>query len=156
MGDCWAEGWKHSYTAITRGQKRVYVVSKEKVIESTVKRPEVQRKTRLGGLLKEYVVQGQELVGTPRAQPNTASTPLRTPTPGRPVSSGLPSTPFQPKRLWKTEKEETKSSDEQLAEPLPAREATEGHEEAASAGHKRPLPAEHEEVPCKLPHRGGC
>ncbi|XP_029016931.1 DNA helicase B isoform X2 [Betta splendens] len=184
VGDSRNQGWKHIYTAITRGQKRVYVVSKEEVVESTIKRPEILRKTRLGGLVKEYVVQGQELVGTPQAQLSTPkgtptgcgvqqSTPLRTQTPGRPVGSRDMSAPVQRKCLWKAEDEEAAESptednvsspamkSDQLAAPLAA-QAMEGNEAitATSPGHKRqmPLSAEHKEVPCKqsCPAGGSC
>uniref|UniRef100_A0A3Q1H634 Uncharacterized protein n=1 Tax=Anabas testudineus TaxID=64144 RepID=A0A3Q1H634_ANATE len=59
VGDSWAQRWKHIYTAITRGQKRVYV------------KKEVPRQTRLSALVKDQIVQPEMLVGTPQAQPNT-------------------------------------------------------------------------------------
>lgn len=161
VGDSWAQRWKHIYTAVTRGQKRVYVVSKEEAIASAIKRHEIPRNTRLGGLVKEQLVQPWMLVGTPQAQPNTPSgtptgytpqqsTPLRIQTPGRPSSSSFRSTPFQPKRLWKADGDEEEaaessvvdnvcslsalnSSSDLLAEQLVACEVMEGDKEQDSA-----------------------
>lgn len=77
VGDSLAQKWKHIYTAVTRGQKRVYVVSKKQAIRSAIETDEIKRQTRLSSLVKSRLVRPSMLVGTPEAQPNT---PRRTPT----------------------------------------------------------------------------
>nr|XP_020457158.1 DNA helicase B [Monopterus albus] len=67
----WPQTWKHIYTAVTRGQKRVYVVTSDKAIESVIQRREIPRNTRLGGLVKEQLVHPWMLTGM---QSNTQTT----------------------------------------------------------------------------------
>lgn len=166
VGDSRAQSWKHIYTAITRGQKRVYVVSREQAIKLAIKEDEIKRKTRLSSLVKNQLVDPSMLLGIPEAQPNTPKgtptsccpTPLHTQTPGRSSSFNFKSTPLQPKCLLKDygKQEEAaqtsagasvcslsamNSSRDHSAEQLATREATKGdkerHSAAMSAGHKR-------------------
>uniref|UniRef100_UPI003AAE6D86 DNA helicase B n=1 Tax=Centroberyx gerrardi TaxID=166262 RepID=UPI003AAE6D86 len=116
-----AQTWKHVYTAVTRGKKRVYVVADDKGIASAIKRRVTQRKTRLGALVKEVLVNpctaGQEQDSQPsgsQTQPNTPhktascfrpqqSTPLSSQSPSRSQTSRTHPTPLLPKSLWKAE-----------------------------------------------------
>ncbi|KAK6292340.1 hypothetical protein J4Q44_G00369240 [Coregonus suidteri] len=99
LGNGSVQTWKHVYTAVTRGQKRVYVIAKQEGMASAIKRRIIPRNTRLGTLVKELLVQpgaggavgqdqpdqNQPLPGTPRrAAPGfgpTRSTPLASQTP---------------------------------------------------------------------------
>ncbi|XP_078138324.1 DNA helicase B-like [Centroberyx gerrardi] len=116
-----AQTWKHVYTAVTRGKKRVYVVADDKGIASAIMRREIPRKTRLGALVKEVLVKpctaGQEQDSQPsgsQTQPNTPhktascfrpqqSTPLSSQSPSRSQTSRTHPTPLLPKSLWKAE-----------------------------------------------------
>lgn len=55
LGDSRGQNWQHVYTAVTRGQKRVYVVGKEDDIKRAIKKPIIPRKTRLCSLVKKVV-----------------------------------------------------------------------------------------------------
>ncbi|XP_073725117.1 DNA helicase B [Misgurnus anguillicaudatus] len=55
LGDCKGQNWQHVYTAVTRGQKRVYVVGKEVDIINAIKKRITTRKTRLCSLVKTAV-----------------------------------------------------------------------------------------------------
>ncbi|XP_067247894.1 DNA helicase B-like isoform X3 [Chanodichthys erythropterus] len=52
-----AENWQHVYTAVTRGQKCVYVVGTECDLEGAIKKWIPPRNTQLCGLLKAIVAQ---------------------------------------------------------------------------------------------------
>ncbi|XP_031676616.1 DNA helicase B isoform X1 [Oncorhynchus kisutch] len=96
LGNGSVQTWKHVYTAVTRGQKRVYVIAKKEGMASAIKRRIIPRNTRLGTLVKELLVQpgaegqdqpdqNQPQPGTPRrAAPGfgpTQTSPLASPTP---------------------------------------------------------------------------
>lgn len=55
LGNCTGQNWQHVYTAVTRGQKRVYVVGKEDDIIKAIKKRITTRKTRLCSLVKKVV-----------------------------------------------------------------------------------------------------
>lgn len=57
LGDCKGQNWQHVYTAVTRGQKRVYVVGREADIERAIRKMIIPRKTRLCTLVKKVVSQ---------------------------------------------------------------------------------------------------
>lgn len=121
LGNGSAQTWKHMYTAVTRGQKRVYVIAKEGGIALAISRRETPRNTRLGGLVKEMLApgrpdtEGQDLLSQPdnsQLQPGvlrrtipgfgpTQSTPVSSQTPGTSHAACLHSTPFLPKSPWK-------------------------------------------------------
>ncbi|KAJ8245288.1 hypothetical protein GJAV_G00269130 [Gymnothorax javanicus] len=95
------ECWKHVYTAITRGRRRVYVISTEAGLHRAVLQAEEKRLTRLGELAKrafpQHMAQGEGLMSTQDHAPDLeeptptptqsqtstpTSTPILTPTPG--------------------------------------------------------------------------
>ncbi|XP_062865094.1 DNA helicase B [Trichomycterus rosablanca] len=55
LGESRYQNWKHVYTAVTRGQSRVYVIAKDDVLKSTIQRQDTRRNTRLAGLIKDVV-----------------------------------------------------------------------------------------------------
>uniref|UniRef100_A0A4W4GIR8 UvrD-like helicase C-terminal domain-containing protein n=1 Tax=Electrophorus electricus TaxID=8005 RepID=A0A4W4GIR8_ELEEL len=55
VGDSKRQTWKHVYTAVTRGQKRVYVIAKQRSLEDAIKGKVIKRCTRLAGLVTEMV-----------------------------------------------------------------------------------------------------
>lgn len=113
LGDSKGQNWQHFYTAVTRGQKRVYVVGREADIERAIRKRIIPRNTRLCYLVKKVVSQpgpegedtltqsglSQSLVETQSFGPSqisgfepTQSTPvLHTPNFPRPSSSTRPS-----------------------------------------------------------------
>lgn len=61
LGDSIAQNWQHVYTAVTRGQKRVYVVGTESDLEGAIKKWITPRNTRLCWFVKSTVAkQGPE------------------------------------------------------------------------------------------------
>ncbi|XP_067283463.1 DNA helicase B-like [Pseudorasbora parva] len=52
LGDSIAQNWQHVYTAVTRGQKRVYVVGTERDLEGAIKKWITPRNTRLCSYVK--------------------------------------------------------------------------------------------------------
>ncbi|XP_016430115.1 DNA helicase B-like [Sinocyclocheilus rhinocerous] len=56
LGSC-GENWQHVYTAVTRGQKRVYVVGRERNLKRAIVKKITPRNTRLRGRVKEIVAQ---------------------------------------------------------------------------------------------------
>ncbi|XP_056604912.1 DNA helicase B [Triplophysa dalaica] len=113
LGDSKGQNWQHFYTAVTRGQKRVYVVGREADIERAIRKMIIPRKTRLCYLVKKVVSQpgpegedtltqsglSQSLLETQSFGPSqisgfepTQSTPvLHTPNFSQPSSSTRPS-----------------------------------------------------------------
>uniref|UniRef100_A0A674A565 Helicase (DNA) B n=1 Tax=Salmo trutta TaxID=8032 RepID=A0A674A565_SALTR len=75
LGNGSVQTWKHVYTAVTRGQKRVYVIAKQEGMASAIKRHIIPRNTRLGTLVKELLVQpgaeGQDQPDQNQPQPDT-------------------------------------------------------------------------------------
>ncbi|XP_058629436.1 DNA helicase B-like isoform X2 [Onychostoma macrolepis] len=51
------ENWQHVYTAVTRGQKRVYVVGRNGDLKRAIEKKITPRNTRLRGRVKEIVAQ---------------------------------------------------------------------------------------------------
>uniref|UniRef100_A0A672YWJ4 Helicase (DNA) B n=1 Tax=Sphaeramia orbicularis TaxID=375764 RepID=A0A672YWJ4_9TELE len=170
VGDGIAQTWKHIYTAVTRGQKRVYVVTDERAIEAAIKRHETPRTTRLSGLVKDQLVQlgmhPKTPIGTPSGCSPHPSTPLHSQTPGLSVQ------PLQRKRLCYDDKEKSvksplvsnmneyktspmKRSDEVSAKPPAACEEVEQKKQMSSAttplSSKRVLPGQQQEVEKKKP-----
>lgn len=103
LGDSPAQNWQHVYTAVTRGQKRVYVVGTEYDLEGAIRKRITPRNTRLCGFVNTKVgQQGAEDSLTPSAFADTLmnhsfgasqSTPVASQTPIRPqkFSSTRPS-----------------------------------------------------------------
>ena len=80
LGNGKAQTWKHVYTAVTRGKKRVYVVAHKGGIQCAIKAPVIQRNTRLQGLVKELLA-GPNLPSQPGSSHPQPGTPGR-PAPG--------------------------------------------------------------------------
>ncbi|XP_073694797.1 DNA helicase B-like [Garra rufa] len=57
LGNTFVQNWQHVYTAVTRGQKRVYVVGRERDLEGAIEKRITSRNTRLRGRVKEIVAQ---------------------------------------------------------------------------------------------------
>ncbi|XP_016430181.1 DNA helicase B [Sinocyclocheilus rhinocerous] len=105
LGDSRAQNWQHVYTAVTRGQKRVYVVGRERDLEGAIKRWITPRNTRLCHFVTNVVSQqgpedsltqstcSQSQVETP-VNHNfgpSQSTPVASQTPSRPQKLSRPS-----------------------------------------------------------------
>ncbi|XP_016098398.1 DNA helicase B-like isoform X2 [Sinocyclocheilus grahami] len=105
LGDSRAQNWQHVYTAVTRGQKRVYVVGRERDLEGAIKRWITPRNTRLCHFVTNVVSQqgpedsltqsacSQSQVETP-VNHNfgpSQSTPVALQTPSRPQKHSRPS-----------------------------------------------------------------
>ncbi|XP_064796995.1 DNA helicase B-like [Oncorhynchus masou masou] len=114
LGNGSVQTWKHVYTAVTRGQKRVYVIAKQEGMASAIRRRIIPRNTRLGTLVKELLVQpgghdqpdqNQPPPGTPRrAAPGfgpTQTTPLASQTPSWSLRTPY-KTPIAAPRLFST------------------------------------------------------
>ncbi|XP_042169709.1 LOW QUALITY PROTEIN: DNA helicase B [Oncorhynchus tshawytscha] len=97
LGNGSVQTWKHVYTAVTRGQKRVYVIAKQEGMASAIKRRIIPRNTRLGTLVKELLVQpgaeGQDQPDQNQPQPGTPrrAAPGFGPTQTTPLGSQTPS-----------------------------------------------------------------
>uniref|UniRef100_A0A4W5LGV5 Helicase (DNA) B n=1 Tax=Hucho hucho TaxID=62062 RepID=A0A4W5LGV5_9TELE len=100
LGNGSVQTWKHVYTAVTRGQKRVYVIAKQEGMASAIKRRIIPRNTRLGTLVKELLVQpgaggaeGQDQPDQDQPQPGTPrrAAPGFGPTQSTPLASQTPS-----------------------------------------------------------------
>uniref|UniRef100_A0A3B3QE17 UvrD-like helicase C-terminal domain-containing protein n=1 Tax=Paramormyrops kingsleyae TaxID=1676925 RepID=A0A3B3QE17_9TELE len=69
LGSGWYQHWKHVYTAVTRGQKRVYVLMCKDSLKKVIERRVTKRKTQLKGLVNQVIAQmvpqpnGPRLVG---------------------------------------------------------------------------------------------
>ncbi len=57
LGNTFVQNWQHVYTAVTRGQKRVYVVGREHDLKQAIEKKITPRNTRLRGRVKEIVAQ---------------------------------------------------------------------------------------------------
>uniref|UniRef100_A0A8C2A699 Helicase (DNA) B n=1 Tax=Cyprinus carpio TaxID=7962 RepID=A0A8C2A699_CYPCA len=57
LGNTFVQNWQHVYTAVTRGQKRVYVVGRERDLAGAIEKRITPRNTRLRGRVKEIVAQ---------------------------------------------------------------------------------------------------
>ncbi|CAL8323149.1 unnamed protein product [Lota lota] len=124
--------WRHVYTAVTRGQKRVYVVSTNEALERALKWRETPRLTRLAGLVKKQVVQlvqssphlQRDRRGLPKFTPQKSS-PQAPPrqTPGRSQAASC-STAFVPKRLWEAEGAEEAPGSSPMKDNLDVKQGT--------------------------------
>ncbi|KAJ8373603.1 hypothetical protein SKAU_G00041830 [Synaphobranchus kaupii] len=101
LGNGYLQDWKHVYTAVTRGRKRVYVISTDAGLRNTVERWRAERQTRLGELARRAFSQdraeGEESFGTQRTQPHAPhqETPSTGPKPA-PTPNSTPSTGPKP------------------------------------------------------------
>ncbi len=96
LGDSIAQNWQHVYTAVTRGQKRVYVVGREHDLEGAIKRWIIPRNTQLCRFVTNAVSQpGPEASLTPSAcSQNQVETPVNHgfgPSQSTPVATQTPS-----------------------------------------------------------------
>ncbi|XP_036375605.1 DNA helicase B [Megalops cyprinoides] len=118
--------WQHAYTAVTRGQKRVYVVATESGMKSAVEWRVVKRQTRLARLVREALaqrgVEGEEPLSQFGLTQHTPRTPHRRFTaPGSSQSSPMG---FQTPSLLKRDRSAT---------PLLSRRLVEAPEESPLA-----------------------
>lgn len=117
LGDSIAQNWQHVYTAVTRGQKRVYVVGREQDLEGAIKRWIIPRNTRLCRFVTNAVSQqapedsltqsacSQNQVETPvKGFGPSQSTPMASQTPNRHHSK--PSRPSCARHLYEDENEQ--------------------------------------------------
>ncbi|XP_043093944.1 DNA helicase B [Puntigrus tetrazona] len=77
LGDSTAQNWQHVYTAVTRGQKRVYVVGRDRDIEGAIKRRIIPRNTQLCRFDTSAVY--QQRPENASAQPACSQIPVETP-----------------------------------------------------------------------------
>uniref|UniRef100_A0A8C5QN27 DNA helicase B n=1 Tax=Leptobrachium leishanense TaxID=445787 RepID=A0A8C5QN27_9ANUR len=68
LGTAGRQNWKHVYTAVTRGCKRVYIIAKKDELDQAIKNKARERKTRL-----------QQRLNTLRQQSNNGSNPTHSP-----------------------------------------------------------------------------
>ncbi|OCT88898.1 DNA helicase B [Xenopus laevis] len=71
LGCAGRQNWKHVYTAVTRGCKRVYIVAKYDQLGEAIANKARDRKTRLQQRLKETLLQNRDDCGT--AQPTSGT-----------------------------------------------------------------------------------
>ncbi|XP_072529579.1 DNA helicase B [Salminus brasiliensis] len=55
LGNGVCQNWKHVYTAVTRGQQRVYVIAKDGCLEEAIRGQVIKRNTRLAGLVTDMI-----------------------------------------------------------------------------------------------------
>ncbi|XP_026090199.1 DNA helicase B-like [Carassius auratus] len=96
LGDSTAQNWQHVYTAVTRGQKRVYVVGRERDLEEAIKRWIIPRNTRLCRFVTNVVSQQCPEVSLTQSafSQNQVETPVNHgfgPSQSTPVASQTPS-----------------------------------------------------------------
>ncbi|KAL2087333.1 hypothetical protein ACEWY4_016161 [Coilia grayii] len=128
VGSGAAQDWRHVYTAVTRGQKRVYVVSRDADIEMAIKRPVRRRNTRLAQLVRELVTPqgpggGEEDVATQPSfsQPHQGTPSRQAPGFWPPQASQTPSQTPGPSRLHKDIKvEDEEHVDQNVDNPGPS------------------------------------
>lgn len=157
MGKGKGQTWKHVYTAVTRGQKRVYVIAQETTLYAAIRTREIPRNTRLGALIKERVVQ-HYMVTTPHKTPPGCGPRQSAQTPTGPPSSCSQLTLLQPRRLWeadrlKLEAPEFSMNDKGQASSHAASDRSRElsvDQPAATAGNKRPS-TEAQETAIKQP-----
>ncbi|XP_076159330.1 DNA helicase B [Alosa pseudoharengus] len=111
VGSGVAQDWRHVYTAVTRGQKRVYVVSKDADFEKAIRGHVRKRNTRLGQLVRELVAEqqsGQEdpLNQSSFTQPCAGTLSRQAPGFGPPQASQTPSQTPGPSSMCKDLQEE--------------------------------------------------
>ncbi|XP_063783609.1 DNA helicase B [Pseudophryne corroboree] len=59
LGAAGRQNWKHVYTAVTRGRKRVYIIAKEAQLDQAIANKSRERKTRLQQRLKDVLAQSR-------------------------------------------------------------------------------------------------
>ena len=84
VGSGVAQDWRHVYTAVTRGQKRVFIVSKDAEIERAIKGYVRKRNTRLSQLVRELVAEQRSAEEEPMSQSYLTQACLGTPSKGAP------------------------------------------------------------------------
>ncbi|XP_067247886.1 DNA helicase B isoform X1 [Chanodichthys erythropterus] len=100
LGDSIAQNWQHVYTAVTRGQKRVYVVGTERDLEGAIRKRITPRNTQLCRFAKKSVGQKDpedSLTQSQAATPVNHSFGPSEPTPLAPHCSSRPE-PFSSTR----------------------------------------------------------
>ncbi|KAM3924782.1 DNA helicase B [Leptodactylus fuscus] len=70
LGTAGRQNWKHVYTAVTRGRKRVYIIAKLDQLDRAIANKARDRKTRLQQRLKELLLRDRILL-QPTAMPST-------------------------------------------------------------------------------------
>ncbi|XP_030624448.1 DNA helicase B [Chanos chanos] len=79
LGGGRAQTWRHIYTAVTRGQKRVYVVANKDGLKEAIERKAVPRKTRLSAyvsqLLPKPYLKEEDLFSQPTCNQSFTGTP---------------------------------------------------------------------------------
>ncbi|XP_048216094.1 DNA helicase B isoform X2 [Perognathus longimembris pacificus] len=60
VGKAGRQHWQHVYTAVTRGRRRVYVIAEGSQLLSTIRKPNIPRKTRLKHFLQNELSDGPE------------------------------------------------------------------------------------------------
>uniref|UniRef100_A0A8C9S6G1 DNA helicase B n=1 Tax=Scleropages formosus TaxID=113540 RepID=A0A8C9S6G1_SCLFO len=86
LGNEAGQNWRHVYTAVTRGQKRVYVVARKDGLKKAIENRDVKRKTWLGALGAVSGFRSSQCTPSPSSQCSprvrqTSSTPCATQTP---------------------------------------------------------------------------
>lgn len=78
LGDSIAQNWQHVYTAVTRGQKRVYVVGTERDLEGAIRKRITPRNTQLCRFAKKSVGQKdpEDSLTQSACSQNQAATPV--------------------------------------------------------------------------------
>ncbi|KAG9328434.1 hypothetical protein JZ751_013959, partial [Albula glossodonta] len=117
------QNWRYVYTAVTRGQKRVYIISTEDQLRKAMEQRDHKRQTQLEGLVKQEVNQRKGMEGEkatkaphtphgggPTPGPGTGPSPGSGPGLSTPRTSEVPTQPwtnrqFQPRNLWKKDVE---------------------------------------------------
>ncbi|KAI1882256.1 hypothetical protein AGOR_G00248810 [Albula goreensis] len=99
LGNGCGQSWRHVYTAVTRGKKRVYVVSTEAGMKTAVEtKNKTKRQTKLEALVKQEFSQNRGVEGV--EPPNTPHTPHKRAPTSSPMKSS-PRTPMTPTRPLK-------------------------------------------------------
>ncbi|XP_062383939.1 DNA helicase B [Sardina pilchardus] len=111
VGSGVAQDWRHVYTAVTRGQKRVYVVSTDADFEKAIRGHVRKRNTRLGQQVRELVAEqqtGEEdlLTQSSFTQPCPGTPSRQAPGFGPPQASQTPSQTPGPSSMLKDIKKE--------------------------------------------------
>ncbi|KAG9342318.1 hypothetical protein JZ751_016820 [Albula glossodonta] len=99
LGNGCGQSWRHVYTAVTRGKKRVYVVSTEAGMKTAVEmKTKTKRQTKLEALVKQEFSKNRGVEGV--EPPNTPHTPHKRAPTSSPMKSS-PRTPMTPTRSLK-------------------------------------------------------
>ncbi|KAM8971976.1 DNA helicase B [Pelodytes ibericus] len=71
LGPSGRQNWKHIYTAVTRGRKRVYVVAKSDQLNQAIANKARERKTRLQQRLNELFAKSRDILNPNGSHPTT-------------------------------------------------------------------------------------